>query len=431
MSKPSVLIVGGGAFGTSTAFHLSHRGYASVTVLDRFNAPSTDAAATDLNKVIRFDYPNPLYTKLGREAMEAWVSPTSIFTGLFRKTGWIMSGHEMTTGWLSKAYDLAKKEKREGVRYLTAADIKQQWPAFTGEFPGWTNLWSPNAGWAASGQALLRMAKAAENNGVKYICGTAGQVIKLVYEEGGKCIGAITADGSLHRADIVILSAGAQTAALVEAKDEVEASASAVTVIALTPQEAEKYKDIPIIDDFEQGIIFPPDENGLLKLCSCRFVTNYKNKRSPGASIGQSHADYPHDGIPMEIDQELRVFLREMIPELADKPWLTTRMCWDGMSKDLNFRICPYPRTKNLYLASVGANHGFKFLPVIGKYVVDMLEGKLSPEYSELWSWKNGETPEQANNPHPYPVRELSDLQGWSQRHLAGSGKLPWTWSKL
>jgi sarcosine oxidase / L-pipecolate oxidase len=150
MAKPSVLVVGRGAFGTSTAFHISHRGYTSVTVLDRFDAPSTDAAANDLNKVVRFDYPNPLYTKLGREATDVWTSPTSIFANVFRKTGWIMSGHEMTTGWLKKSYELAKAEKREGVRCLSAEDINRQWPAFTGDFPGWTNLWSPNAGWVCA-----------------------------------------------------------------------------------------------------------------------------------------------------------------------------------------------------------------------------------------------------------------------------------------
>lgn len=147
MSKPSVLIVGGGAFGTSTAFHLNKRGYSSVTVLDRFDAPSTDAAATDLNKVIRFDYPNPLYSALGREAYDAWTSPSSLFAGLYRKTGWIMSGHEMTVDWLKKAFNRAKEENRLDVSWLSAENIKSRWPAFSGQFPGWTNLFSGNAGW--------------------------------------------------------------------------------------------------------------------------------------------------------------------------------------------------------------------------------------------------------------------------------------------
>lgn len=147
MSKPSVLIIGGGAFGTSTAFHLNKRGYKSVTVLDRFDAPSTDAAATDLNKVIRFDYPNPLYSALGREAYDAWTSPSSLFAGLYRKTGWIMSGHDMTVDWLKNAFSRAKEENRQDVSWLSAEGIRSRWPAFSGQFPGWTNLFSGNAGW--------------------------------------------------------------------------------------------------------------------------------------------------------------------------------------------------------------------------------------------------------------------------------------------
>src|ERR1700710_1993053 len=92
---PSVLIVGGGAFGTSTAYHLSTRGYDKVLVLDRFAAPSKDAAATDLNKTVRFDYPSLLYSELAQEAMNAWKSPNHPFSGLFRQTGWVMAASEM------------------------------------------------------------------------------------------------------------------------------------------------------------------------------------------------------------------------------------------------------------------------------------------------------------------------------------------------
>ena len=46
-----VLIVGGGCFGLSTAYHLLKRGFADVTVIDRSaTLPAPDAASTDLNK---------------------------------------------------------------------------------------------------------------------------------------------------------------------------------------------------------------------------------------------------------------------------------------------------------------------------------------------------------------------------------------------
>lgn len=149
-NNPSVLIIGGGAFGTSTAYHLAHRGYTRVKVLDRFAAPSKDAAATDLNKIVRYDYPNPLYTKIGLEAMKIWEAPNNLFSGLFRRTGWIMSAHEMTAGFLQSAYETSKKAGREGVKFISIPETKKMFPQFTGAFEGWTNLWSPQAGWVGA-----------------------------------------------------------------------------------------------------------------------------------------------------------------------------------------------------------------------------------------------------------------------------------------
>jgi sarcosine oxidase/L-pipecolate oxidase len=47
----SVLIVGAGCFGISTAYHLLQRGFTDVTVLDQSEElPAPDAASTDINK---------------------------------------------------------------------------------------------------------------------------------------------------------------------------------------------------------------------------------------------------------------------------------------------------------------------------------------------------------------------------------------------
>ncbi|XEV05302.1 hypothetical protein FSHL1_010589 [Fusarium sambucinum] len=431
MSKPSVLIIGGGVFGTSTAYHLAQRGYTNVTVVDRFAAPSRDSAGTDLNKVIRADYPNPYYAKLGLETLNVWKDPESLFKGLYRETGWIMGGHPETNQWLENAKVLADKTGREGVEYLSPEEMKEKWPALTGDFPGWTNLFSPQAGWVPSGQALLRMAKAAEAMGVRYITGPSGQIKTLVYDENETCKGAIAANGQYHSADKIIVSAGASLPALINgARTDVRAETSVICVIKLEPDEIEKYKDIPIIDDFEQGIIFPPDENGLIKLCSVRLMTNYEDHEHAGSSVLHSIGDYPFDGCPQELEVEIREFVRDMMPELADRPFVHTRMCWDGMATDLNFRICPYPETENLIIATAGSNHGFKFLPIIGKYVADLVENKLDPGLKDLWRWKFGEKPTDFQDPHPYPRRDLSELTGWKGRNAPAGGKLPWTWSR-
>lgn len=160
------------------------------------------------------------------------------------------------------------------------------------------------------------------------------------------------------------------------------------------------------------------------------MVTNYQNKKVPGASILHSVADYPDDGMPKEIEDEMRKFVSEMIPELADRPFVSTRLCWDAIAGDLHFRVCPYPQVNNLYVATIGSNHGFKFLPVIGKYVADMLEGKLGQEWLDMWKWKFGKVPDDFQDPHPWPRRDLGQLTGWKGRNAPGDGKLPWTWSR-
>lgn len=48
----SVLVVGGGTWGASTALHLARRGYTNVTVLDPYKIPSPISAGNDINKIV-------------------------------------------------------------------------------------------------------------------------------------------------------------------------------------------------------------------------------------------------------------------------------------------------------------------------------------------------------------------------------------------
>ena len=67
----SYIIVGAGVFGVSTAYHLIKKyPNASITIVDRdaYDADSQVAASWDWNKVVRADYDDILYCRLGIEA---------------------------------------------------------------------------------------------------------------------------------------------------------------------------------------------------------------------------------------------------------------------------------------------------------------------------------------------------------------------------
>lgn len=67
MSKKEapISILGGGAWGLSTALHLINSGYTDITVYERAEEiPSVYSAAYDLNKIVRAEYEDPFYTEL-------------------------------------------------------------------------------------------------------------------------------------------------------------------------------------------------------------------------------------------------------------------------------------------------------------------------------------------------------------------------------
>jgi hypothetical protein len=80
----------------------------------------------------------------------------------------------------------------------------------------------------------------------------------------------------------------------------------------------------------------------------------------------------------------------------------------DAFTTSSDFIISPHSAAKGLYVATCGNFHGFKFFPVLGKYVVQMLENQLSTELVSKWAWDR-------DRPDPalfadWPRSEMKDL---------------------
>lgn len=416
-----LLIVGAGSFGISTAYHLSQRGYTSIHVLDRYPPPSIEAAATDISKIIRSDYNEPLYARLGIESIAAWRS-WPMFEGLYHVPGWILSAASLSIPFVEGSIETCKRLGVQGIERLTPEAIRSRFPVVKGLLDGWNiNVWNPNAGWAKADQALERMAKAAQDNGVEYISGeTKGYVRKLILDEKtGVCKGVLTADGVRHEADLVIIAAGAWTPSLLDLKDQLTAKGHGVAHIQLTPEETKHYSSFPIMDNLELGYYFPPQEDGIFKMAHSRFITNHQTDPNSKitTSIPHTFFEAPSDGLPLEIEAVMRRNLRRVLPELADRPFCYTRLCWDADTADRHFLVTPHPDHGRLFLAAGGSAHGFKFLPVVGSYVADLLEGKLDADIVQKWQWRAGQKFESKNLAHMEPELELSKLTGWKGKH--------------
>lgn len=80
----------------------------------------------------------------------------------------------------------------------------------------------------------------------------------------------------------------------------------------------------------------------------------------------------------------------------------------DGVTPNQDFIITEHPHSKDLFIAAGGSFHGWKFLPIIGRYVVDLLDGKLEKSLEKRWSWDRPD--EGSAHGDLLPQKELKDL---------------------
>lgn len=80
----------------------------------------------------------------------------------------------------------------------------------------------------------------------------------------------------------------------------------------------------------------------------------------------------------------------------------------DAFTTTSDFIISPHSASRGLYVASCGSFHGYKFFPVLGKYITQMLEGELEPELVEKWAWDR-QRPDSSENVE-YPNSEMRHL---------------------
>ena len=87
----------------------------------------------------------------------------------------------------------------------------------------------------------------------------------------------------------------------------------------------------------------------------------------------------------------IRQLLREVFPQLSDRPLIDQHLCWFADTDDSDFIIDYVPDTNGtLAVLSGDSGHGFKMLPIFGTFVHKLLvEGR---QDERKWQWKDGKS---------------------------------------
>ncbi|KAH7319787.1 FAD dependent oxidoreductase [Stachybotrys elegans] len=417
----SVLIVGAGVFGLSTALALTKRSgfeQTSITVVDdtRGSFPPPDGASIDSSRIIRGDYADPVYTELAALAQEEWRKQGDDDLGgqgRYTESGMFLTANEVvgeagvkggmsyTKASWKNALDICRGDKsmERKISEVSGRKAIQEFLGVHGHAGDWGYI-NRMAGWADAEEGMKWLHRKVVATGrVKFV---DAQVKQLVTSED-RVTGAEMADGTVLKADVTIVAAGAWTGTLIDLRGRAEATGQVLGYIDISDEEANILKKQPVVLNLTTGLFIIPPRGNVLK--AARHGWGYHNPQTVTTALPLSPSEERKpivvscpmtgrngslDTLPAEADRDLRRAFRDLAPvkNLETRPWKHTRLCWYSDTVDGDWLVDWHPGWKGLFVATGDSGHGYKFLPVLGDKLVDCLVGE-GGELAKKWRWKD------------------------------------------
>ncbi|KAJ8114556.1 hypothetical protein OPT61_g3598 [Boeremia exigua] len=394
-----VVIIGAGLFGLSTAKQLATEGFTNIVVLDRHMVPVPDGSSVDISRVIRFDYADEEYLKLAFEAYKQWRDDPK-YRGIFFQSPYILVGSiaEQGRSWIDKTTTRLDQHSHPWTTLQSATDCKQRYPTLSGQLasPGFLGYVNEQAGWADASKAITQLRDQCIELGVSFISGQQGTVIGFEIDATKSIRSVKTAAGKRIAGDHFILAAGAWGSGLVNMYNSTLTTAQALAYVRLTEAEVHRLRNLPIYANFCTGWFnFPPHEDTmLLKMAVHGWgytrtpTDNDIHNTTSAASLPPTSCRPRANFVPADAEQRLRQGLKEILPELSDRPFERTALCWYTDTPTGDFIMDYHPDLRNLFVGGAGSGHAFKFLPILGSCMSKAIKGTLPAGLAAKWRFR-------------------------------------------
>ena len=359
-SKPhDFAIIGAGVFGAWTA-HFLRRAGASVALLDAYGPANSRSSSGGETRVIRMGYgPDELYTRWSIRSLPAW-REFAARSGreILHQTGvlWLSHGEDAHLKSTVRVLGQAGVEHEE----LNAEEIAYRWPQLRFHDVSYGVL-EPASG--------LLLARAAVQCLVKELVASGVEYLPLAAEPpsgNGKVTQIKTGSGDSISAGAFIFCCGPWLPKVFPGllAERIFPTRQDVFFLGTAAGNADfRPPKMPVwLHRTHPALPYAlPDIEGR----GFKIAFDLHGERFDADTGMRTVA-------PSSVDN-LRSYLRQYIPSLANAPILETRVCqyentWNG-----DFLIDRHPDFENVWIAGGGSGHGFKHGPALGEYLTQRL----------------------------------------------------------
>ncbi len=353
----TVLVVGAGVIGLSTARALVERGVDDVVVLERSVMGSGGTGRS--SGIVRCHYGVPSLAAMAWRSLSVLAGATDILgeDSGYRRTGYLVGVGPENADALA-ANVAMQRSLGIDAELVGHDDVRRWWPTARLE-PFAAFAYEPLGGYGDGHQTALAFATAARRGGarLRQHCPVAS-----LWEAGGRMAGVILDDGERVPADRVVVAAGPWSVALVAALG---------MELPVRPQRAQ----ILVVDP-------GPDELGPVPVFSDLVSLQYvRAEGTASLLVGDSDHSDPEwaedaDAVAAPADESrlLRAVTKfdDRFPGL-DRARLRSTYCgYYDVSPDYNPVISATP-VEGLWLCAGFSGHGYKISPAVGELAADLV----------------------------------------------------------
>ncbi len=392
-----VVVIGAGAWGGWTAYHLRARG-ARVTLIDAYGAGNSRSTSGDETRGVRSSYGDravgELWTPWARSALERWrlfeAEWGPVFkTRFFHETGDVIM-RAADEPFIKNTIDLWTAN---GVKHevINGAEVRKRWPVI-GADDITIAITEPDAGVVRARASTQAVAAIGQSMGVKLVIGRA----HLGAIRNGQLDGVVMDDGTTIRGDAYVFACGPWLKKLFPVLLENRMRVPLGYVCYFGVPEGDTRFTYPNLPSFNfPGVtgwpVLPVDARGFRVRGAIAPAAPPVPPVVAGAAVAPAKSVVappatPVDPLQGDPDTSTRWASQERIdgsrrfvalrfPTLANAPLIETRSCHYESSVNQNFIIDRLPDARNAWIAGVGQAEGFKFGPVVGDYVAQRVLG--------------------------------------------------------